>query len=561
MLVAGLQFLEPLLFGQIIGLLARSPIVMAGPLWTGALHLLAIWAMIGLVGIGGNIIAAMHSERLAHRNRLVAMTRFYAHVLGLPPAFHVAFHSGRLVKTMIAGADALFGFWLILFRDQISTLVATLVLLPLTLLLNWRLALSLIGLVALYVLVSVFVIRRTEERQRRARQWQVALAGTAQDSLANVTVLQSFTRIAAETQLFRDFADQVIHHQFPVLTWWAVVRVITRAASTIGLVCIVLIGTLLHLSERAGIGEIVTFMGLAVMLISRLDGTLEFGTRLFMEAPNIDAYFAVLDTSNSVADLPDAPELRVSSGEVRFECVGFAYPGGPPVLSAVSFSVRPGQSVAVVGHTGAGKSTAMALLQRFWDPSEGCILIDGQDIRSVGIESLRRAIGVVSQESMLLNRSIRENLLIGRPDATQADIERACILADVHDFIMAQPNGYDTPIGERGVTLSGGQRQRLAIARAALKDPPIVILDEATSALDAATEARVTQALKALMTGRTTFVVAHRLSTIRNADEILVFDRGRIVERGGFESLMAGGGQFGDLVAAQLAPDSARAEV
>jgi ATP-binding cassette subfamily B protein len=218
----------------------------------------------------------------------------------------------------------------------------------------------------------------------------------------------------------------------------------------------------------------------------------------------------------------------------------------------VSFVARPGTVTALVGATGAGKSTAMNLLQRMWAPTGGGILIDGQDLRDVTFDSLRNSIGVVFQESLLFNRSIRENLLVGKPDATDAEIENACRLAEAHDFIIRQPQGYDTLVGERGATLSGGQRQRLAIARALLKDAPILILDEATSALDAATEARVSRAMANLMRGRTTFVIAHRLSTVRDADEILVFDQGRIAERGVFERLVAEGGRFADLVAAQM---------
>ena len=220
----------------------------------------------------------------------------------------------------------------------------------------------------------------------------------------------------------------------------------------------------------------------------------------------------------------------------------------------MSFTAKPGTCVALVGHTGAGKSTAMAMLQRLWDPIDGRITIDSQDLREVSLDSLRANIGVVFQESLLFNRSIRDNLLVGHPDATDEEIEQACRMADAHEFIIRQANGYDTMIGERGTSLSGGQKQRLAIARALLKNPPILILDEATSALDAATEARVSRALKTLMAGRTTFIIAHRLSTVRDADEILVFDGGQIVESGSFDALIAQNGRFAELVQTQLAP-------
>jgi ATP-binding cassette subfamily B protein len=254
-----------------------------------------------------------------------------------------------------------------------------------------------------------------------------------------------------------------------------------------------------------------------------------------------------------VPEAPDAIDIGRARGEVVFENVGFAYPGGPPILRGVSFRAMPGQTIALVGQTGAGKSTAMALLQRLWDPTEGRITLDGYDLRQISLESLRRNIGVVFQESVLFSRTIRENLLVGRPDATQEEIEEACRQAEAHEFILRQPQGYDTMVGERGANLSGGQRQRLAIARALLKDPPVLILDEATSALDAATEARVQKALRRLMAGRTTFIIAHRLSTVREADEILVFDAGRIVERGTFAELVARDGPFAELVRTQLA--------
>jgi ATP-binding cassette subfamily B protein len=554
LVVAALQFVEPLLFGRVIDLLAGSRSIPRAELWRDATILLGSWAGIGALGIVSNVVTVVHAERLAHRNRLRLMSRFFAHVLGLPLSFHGEAHSGRMMSTMLSGSEALFSLWLSFFRENLSTFIATLVLLPLTMLLNWRLALSLIVLVILYSVLTVLVVRQTEKSQRRVHRYNAALAGTAQDALANVMVLQSFTRLADETRLFGDIVRQVIQHQFPVLNWWALVNVMTRAASTLAVMSIVIVGTILHINGQAEVGEIVSFMGFATMLIGRLDGTMSFATRLFLEIPNIDAFLDVLDTRSTVPEAPNAIELSRGAGEVCFEDVSFAYPGGLPTLSGVSFIARGGTSVALVGHTGAGKSTAMALLQRLWDPSTGRILIDGQDLRDVTLESLRRSIGVVFQDSMLLNRTIRENVMIGKPDATAAELERACRMADAHEFIIRQADGYDTMVGERGATLSGGQKQRLAIARALLKDPPILILDEATSALDASTEARVSGALRTLMKGRTTFIIAHRLSTVRDVDELLVFDSGRIVERGGFAELLARRGRFAELVETQLQP-------
>jgi len=552
-LLAGLVFLEPVLFGRVVDMLARSEAMPAEAVWSGTLALLAVWAAVGIGGIVANILVAREADRLAHRNRLAAMARYFQHVLGLPLSFHGDTHSGRLLKVMLSGADNMFWVWLGFFRDHLSTFVIALVLLPLTLLLNWRLALLLIVLALSFAIGAAVVIRRTHEGQRSVESHHAALAATAGDALANVMLVQSFVRLSAEARLFQDGIRRLLEAQFPVLDWWALLTVLTRAASTLTVIAIFLLGTALHLQGHASVGEIVTFMGFATLLIGRLEQAMGFVSTMFLQAPAIALYFEVMDTSSTVADPPGLPAMPRPRGAVAFEHVSFAYPGGPPVLSDVSFEAAPGQTVALVGETGAGKSTTMALLQRLWDPQSGRVTIDGIDIRSVSLNSLRSHIGVVFQENLLFNRSIRENLLVGRADATDAELEQACRLAQAHDFILRQPQGYDTRVGERGASLSGGQRQRLAIARALIKDPPILILDEATSALDAATEAKVQLALRALMAGRTTFVIAHRLSTVREADLILVFAEGRIVERGSYDELVARGGAFAQLVATQLA--------
>ncbi len=555
LLVAGLQFLDPVLFGRVVNLLSRSDSMPHSEMWHAAAVLLGIWVAVGIGGIVSNIAVALQTERLAHRHRIKAMGRYFQHVLALPLSFHGGTHSGRIIKGMLTGTDGLFGTWLVFFRDQLSTILSAVVLLPMTLFLNWRLGLVLIVLVAVFLVFTAIVVKKTETAQRAVEGLNSSLAGTAQDAISNVMVVQSFTRLSAEARLFSDIANQVIKHQFPVLNWWALVNVMTRASSTLAVIAIVVVGTWLHMQGMASVGEIVSFMGFAMLLIGRLETAASFVSSLFFKLPALEDFFRTLDERSTVPEKNDARILWAPRGEVRFENVSFAYPAsGAAVLTDVSFKARQGSCIALVGQTGAGKSTAMTLLQRLWDPTSGRITIDGQDLRDITLDSLRSNIGVVFQESLLFNRSIRDNLLVGKPDATEDELEQACRMADAHEFIVRQANGYDTLIGERGTTLSGGQRQRLAIARALLKNPPILILDEATSALDAATEARVGNALKTLMAGRTTFIIAHRLSTVRDADEILVFDNGSVVEQGTFQSLLARRGHFADLVETQLSP-------
>ena len=334
----------------------------------------------------------------------------------------------------------------------------------------------------------------------------------------------------------------------------------TRASATLSLLAIFVIGVWLHIHHLVTIGVIVTFMNFATILVARLEQVVNFSNYLLMQAPKIENFFEVMDTAPDVADRPGAIDPGRLTGEVVFDHVAFAYDERRKAVDDVSFSVKPGETVALVGATGSGKSTTLNLLHRAFDPQGGAIRIDGIDIRDIQLSALRRNIGVVFQEPMLFARSIEENLRVGKVGASRPKSISPWSARRRREFVSRQSDGVRTMVGERGRTLSGGERQRLSIARALLKDPPIMIFDEATAALDAATEKQLQAALNAATRGRTTFVIAHRLATIRGADRIFVFDQGRIVEQGSFDELVAQNGQFAALARAQFMAGENKAE-
>ncbi len=553
--LAAAQFAEPILFGRIIDSLVSAQAKNVLPNFSDLMPLLAAWAGFGLFIIGCSVLVALHADRLAHRRRQAVLADYFQHILTLPLAFHGDVHSGRLMKVMLTGTDSLWGLWLAFFREHFAAFIALFVLLPLSLVLNWQMGSLLIVLCAIFAFLTALVIRKTEILQSSVEEYYTSLAERVSDTLSNIAVVQGFARVEAEVSSLRDVVARLLKAQMPVLSWWALVTVLTRASTTITLLSIFLLGTWLHLNGLATIGEIVMFMNLSGMLIIRLEQATGFANRIFMDAPRLQEFFDVLDTVPTVRDRPDAIDPERLRGLVEFNYVSFSYDGKRPAVADLNFTALPGETIALVGSTGAGKTTALALLYRAFDPQSGAIKIDGMDIRGIRLSALRRNIGVVFQEPLLFNRPIAENMRVGKPDATEAELRVAAERAQALDFIERHPQGFEGAVGERGRALSGGERQRLSIARALIKDPPILILDEATSSLDAATEAKVQTALDEVMRGRTTFVIAHRLATVRKATRILVFEGGRIVESGSFDELVGRGGRFAELAKAQfLAP-------
>ena len=552
--LAAAQFVEPVLFGRIVDALSGALPADVRAAAQALAPLIGGWVVFGLFIIVAGALVAWFADRLAHRRRNWALTDFFEHVLALPLSYHGGAHSGRQVKIMLAGTDTLWWLWVSFFREHFAAFAFIAVLLPATLILNWRLALPLLALALVFTALTTLVMRKAEAMQRAVERHYSDLAETAADALGNVALVQSFARIESEVSALKGLVNSLLRAQMPVLSWWAAAAVLTRTATMLTLLVILVSGTYLKLIGLASVGEIVSFMALATLLIARLEQMVGFANRLFMDAPKLGEFFAVLDTVPDVRNRPDAVDPGRLRGLVEFKVVSFSYDGKRPAVADLSFTALPGERVALVGASGAGKSTALALLYRAFDPQSGIITVDGMDIRGLNLTGLRRNIGVVFQEALLFNRSIGENLRVGKPDATAQEMRDAAARAQALEFIEQNPDGFEARVGERGRLLSGGERQRLAVARALLKDPPILILDEATSALDPVTETRLNLALDEVMRGRTTFVIAHRLATVRDATRILVFNDGHIVETGTYDDLIRLNGFFAEIVRAQFAP-------
>ncbi|MBL8299979.1 MAG: glucan ABC transporter ATP-binding protein/ permease [Rhodanobacteraceae bacterium] len=552
--LAGIYFLEPMLFGQVVDALGA-------PGAADAPRLIAYWALAGFGGVVASVWVSLHADRLAHRRRLAAIQQFFAHGVSLPLSFHGENHTGRLSRVMHAGVSNLFGLWLGFFREHLATLLSILVMVPLAIYMNWKLAVLMVMLMTSFAVFNAVAIRRTHKAQAEVEELHHEISTRASDVFGQVGVVQSFTRVGEELAALKDMMSRVLKAQYPVLRGWAVLSVLNRAASTLTIVAIFALGASLHAKGEVSVGNIVSFVGFSLMLIGRLEQFAGFISGLFFQTHSLRNFFEVLDTRPAIANAPGAIDPGRVRGMIEFDDVSFSYAAdngeSVPAVRNLSFSAAAGSTIALVGPTGAGKTTALSLLYRAYDPQSGSIRIDGRDLRTLDLEGLRRNIGVVFQEPGLFYRSIGDNLRIADPQATPAQIEAAARAAEAHAFISIKPEGYDTLVAERGRSLSGGERQRLAIARAMLKDAPILILDEATSALDNGTEARIQRTLKGLAQGRTTFVIAHRLSTVRNADLILVIDQGRLVESGRFDELVARGGLFAELAEqGKFAPDA-----
>lgn len=486
----------------------------------------------------------------------------FEHLHRLSLRFHLERRTGGLNRVIERGTKGIE----LLLRFTLFNIVPTILEIGFVLILlaagfGWPMVAVMVATIIAYIAFT-FLVSERRIKYRRAMNDQDTEANTkAVDSLLNYETVKYFSNEAHEAKRF-DRALQA--YEKAAVKSQTTLSVLNAGQSFImaaGLAGVMYLAGRGVADGSMTVGDFVLVNTFLIQLYIPLN-MLGFVYREIKQGIiDMEAMFAVLDVKEEVQDKAGAPDLRVTGGEVRFEDVDFRYDQRRGILKGVSFTVAPGSTIAIVGPSGAGKSTISRILFRFYDIQAGRVSIDGQDIRDVSQESLRRAIGIVPQDTVLFNDTIRYNIRYGRPGATDEEVEAAARLARIHDFIVSLPDGYDSMVGERGLKLSGGEKQRVAIARTILKNPPILLLDEATSALDTQTEKEIQASLKEISRDRTAIVIAHRLSTVVDADEILVLDKGRIVERGTHEALLDLGGQYAGMWQRQLEAVEAEAKL
>jgi ATP-binding cassette, subfamily B, multidrug efflux pump len=521
--------------------------------------LLLFFALILLFALARGVFAyaqTFTSERVSQSVAFDFRNDLYAKVQRLSFSYHDRTQTGQL---MIRATDdvekvrVFIGQGLLFAVQALFMLVVTLLILFLT---NFRLTLVVLPVLPL-ALVVFFVFGSLSQPLFMQVQIRLSRLNTIlQENLAGMKVVKAFAREKEEEARFDQSADELMGQQIKLARLFSFLFPVVFLIANLGQAAVLYFGGRQIIFGTLSLGEWQKFSLYLIYLFFPL-GQLGFIiSQMSQASASAGRVFEILDAPNDVTDAADAVDLPPLQGKVEFDRVSLSYFGAPPVLRDVTFAVGAGQTVALLGATGSGKSSIISLIPRFYDATAGRVLIDGHDVRAVTLESLRSQIGIVLQDTTLFTGTIRDNIAFGRPEATQEEVEAAARAAAAHDFIVRFPQGYDTPVGERGSTLSGGQEQRVAIARTLLLDPRILILDDSTSSVDAVTEHHIQQALDRLMEGRTSLVIAQRISTARNADQILVLDRGQVVAHGTHESLMEQSPIYAEIYNSQLVPDA-----
>ncbi len=487
-------------------------------------------------------------------NRFVFDLRFalWKHLQRLSLTFHNQTQTGKIMARATGDIELIQG----LIQGQLVTFISDLVTLvgvtAMLFVLQWRLALIILALIPFYVIAYLGFLKHIREVSQLQRKYWDEMLGILSEKIAGIQVVKAFVREDHETAQFMGKVRQKFGADMRQVHLNRRLGLVSGVISAIGTGITYAYGGNLVQQGIMTSGQLVAITFYIGFVFNPAVRVVDFNNALQWALSAMDRVFQTLDTRPEIEDKADAVNLRCLRGDVTFDNVSYAYSEGKNSIENVTLQVKTGEVVALVGHSGAGKSTLMNLLMRFYDPTHGRILVDGQDLRDVRLESLRRHVAMVAQENVLFSVSISENVKYGNREATDEQVEAACRAADLHDFVMGLPEGYETMIGEHGIKLSGGQKQRLALARALITDPSILILDDVTSALDGETEHRVQEALKEVMKGRTTFIIAHRLSSVVEADRIIVIEDGKIADIGPHVELVEREGIYRDLYQEQF---------
>jgi ABC-type multidrug transport system fused ATPase/permease subunit len=503
-------------------------------IWIVALGVLVLGLIRALFMLGRRLI----SGRQALGVEFDLRNRMYAKLQRLSFGFYDQHQTGQLMSRATVDLQAVrffLGYGLIFFSQHVLTVVGVTAVM---FLLDWRLALAATAITPLIVVVAYRYSTVSHPVLRDVQQKMADVATVAEENIVGVHVVKSFAQERSESGKFANRSEAVFGRSVDANRQRAIYVPLLSFLPLFAQAIVLLLGGRMVVNGSLSLGSFITFNVLVAMLVMPLRMLGMWIGQSQRATASGERIFEVMDEPEDVGDRPGAVELPAGEGRVRFERVSFGYDERRPVVQNVDLELEPGKTVALIGHTGSGKTTLAALVPRFYDATAGRITIDGVDVRDATLASLRRQIGIVAQDPFLFSATVRENIAFGRPDASDEEIAAAARLAQADEFIEELPQGYETVIGERGITLSGGQRQRIAISRALLVDPRILILDDATASVDATTEARIRLGLRQAMKGRTTIIIAHRLSTLALADELVVLDRGRIVARGTHDELV-----------------------
>jgi len=479
-------------------------------------------------------------------------TRLYEHLQRLSLSFFESRQTGDLMSRVTNDVRSL---EMLVTHTTEFIIVDSLRLIGIIILLfsmEWRLALWALLPVPLVAIILRWFNKVIRPTFRQIRKDMGMINAELEENLAGMRVIQAYGQEPREFQDFLTVCRAYFQDTVRAILRWSTVFPGVRFLSSAGAALVLGVGAWMVIQGELSVGTLVAFVSYSAMFLEPINRLTEMDNAIQEALAAGERIYELLDSQPEIVDLPDAQDVESVQGAITFEHVSFVYPSGIEALHDVSFRVEPGETVALVGPSGAGKTSIANLVARFYDPTEGRVLLDGVDVRQIRLRSLRRHVVTVLQDTFLFSGTIRENLLYGRPEATEEEMIAAAKAAYAHDFIMAFPQGYDTEIGERGIRLSGGQKQRLALARAILANPRVLILDEATSSVDAEAEYWIQRALTEVLKGRTAIVIAHRLSTIRSADKIIVLEGGRVVEMGRHETLMQRAGLYSQLYARQV---------